>query len=435
MSKISSCAAARAQKTPQTGGLKMQSNNSRLWLKLAVASLALMAAGHHDGARAADDVIKIGVLTDMSGVAVDEMGPGSVLAATMAAEAMGGEVAGKKIEILVGDHQQKPDVGVSVVRRWIDEEGINAVVDVPNSSVALAINNIARDANIVFMPSSSQTMELTGAQCSPNTVRFTTDVYVTSHALPSALMQGGKNKKWFLIYADNNYGRSLVENATQAITDLGGEVVGTLPHPPGNTDFSSHVLQAQASGADVIGLATYSVDLTNFLKQAAEFGLLGSGDVQFAGFVLAITNVRALGLELAQGLYAASPFYWDYNDSTREFAKQFNPRHPTGISIQEFTGGVYGSTLHYLKAVDALGSAEDGRAVVEKMKEMPVDDPLHGKGTVRVDGSVVHDILLLQVKKPEESHGEWDLFNVVDVLPGEKAFGPLNPDCPLVAKQ
>jgi branched-chain amino acid transport system substrate-binding protein len=404
----------------------------QIWREIAIASLALAALSTPQFVSAQEDTIKIGVLTDMSGVAVDEMGPGSVLAATMAAEAFGGEIAGKKIEILVGDHQQKPDVGVSVVRRWIEEEGINAVVDVPNSSVALAINNIARDANIVFMPASSQTMELTGAQCSPNTVRFTTDVYVTSHALPSALMQGGKNKKWFLIHTDNNYGRSLVENASEAIEALGGEVVGTLPHPPGNTDFSSHVLQAQASGADVVGLATYSVDLTNFLKQAAEFGLLGGGNIQFAGFVLAITNVRALGLDLAQGLYAATPFYWDYNDSTRAFADEFNPRHPTGISIQEFTGGVYGSTLHYLKAVEALGSAEDGKAVVDKMKEMPVEDPLHGTGHVRVDGSVVHDILLLQVKKPDESNGEWDLFKVVDVLPGEKAFGPLNPECPLV---
>jgi branched-chain amino acid transport system substrate-binding protein len=191
------------------------------------------------------------------------------------------------------------------------------------------------------------------------------------------------------------------------------------------------VLQAQSSGADVVGLATYSVDLTNFLKQAAEFGLLG-GDIQFAGFVLAITNVRALGLDLAQGLYAATPFYWDFNDSTRGFAERFNPRHPNGISIQEFTGGVYGSTLHYLKAVEAVGSAEDGLAVVNKMKELPVEDPLHGKGHVRVDGSVVHDILLLQVKKPGESKGEWDLFKVADVLPGDKAFGPLNPECPLV---
>jgi branched-chain amino acid transport system substrate-binding protein len=399
-----------------------------------LALAAAVAVGLALGAPArAQDTIKIGVLTDMSGVAVDEMGPGSVLAATMAAEDMGGSINGKKIEILVGDHQQKPDVGVSVVRRWIDEEHVNAIVDVPNSSVALAINNIAREANIVFMPASSQTMALTGEQCSPNTVRFTTDVYVTSHALPSALMQGGKNKKWFLIHTDNNYGRSLVENATEAVQALGGTVVGTLPHPPGNTDFSSHVLQAQASGADVVGLATYSVDLTNFLKQAAEFGLLGGGEIQFAGFVLAITNVRALGLDLAKGLYAASPFYWDYNDSTRAFAKRFNPRHPTGISIQEFTGGVYGSTLHYLKAVKALGSAEDGLAVVNKMKEIPVDDPLHGKGVVRVDGSVVHDILLLQVKQPDESKAEWDFFKVSDVLPGENAFGPLNPACPLVA--
>ncbi len=394
---------------------------------------ALFAVGFSQIAAAqSDKVIKIGVLTDMSSVAVDEMGPGSVLAARIAAEDAGGTIAGMKIEILIGDHQQKPDVGVSVARRWIDEEGVDAIVDVPNSSIGLAVNKLARDANKVFMPSSSQTMQLTGPQCSPNTVRWTIDTFVTSHTLPRALITGGANKTWFFLHTDNTYGRDLTQNATKAVAELGGRVVGTVAHPVGIADFSSFVVQAKASNANVIGLATYSADLNNFLKQAGEFGLIKAGGPRLAGFVLSSNNVRAAGLNLTQGLFTATSFYWDLNDSTRGFANRFNPRHPRKIYVNEFTAGVYGSVFHYLKAVKALGSAKDGRAVVAKMKEMPTDDPLHGKGYIRVDGSVIHPIYLLQVKTPAESKGEWDYFKLIATLPGEQAFGPLDKSCFLV---
>jgi branched-chain amino acid transport system substrate-binding protein len=396
---------------------------------LTVFSLgAVLACGTAD---AADKTVKIGVLTDMSGVAVDDMGPGSVLAAQMAAEDAGGSVAGMKIEIVFADHLQKADVGATIVRRWFDQENVDAVADVPNSSVALAINQIARAGNKVLLPSSSQSLELTAAQCSPNTVRWTIDTWATSHSLPSALMKGGGGKTWFFAHTDNAYGRDLTRNATEAVTTLGGKVVGTVAHPPGITDFSSFVVQAGSSGAEVIGLANYSADLTNFLKQANEFGLLKGGQ-RIAAFVLDINNVRAVGLKLTQGLYTATPFYWDRNDDTRAFAARFVQRHPLHIYVNEFTAGVYASVSHYLKAVAVLGDKSDGRAVVAKMKAMPTDDKLFGKGRIREDGSVIHPIYLYQVKSSEESKGEWDYFKLVATLPGEEAFGPLNKACPLV---
>ena len=400
---------------------------SRTGLLTVYSLAALLACGTAD---AADKTVKIGVLTDMSGVAVDDMGPGSVLAAQMAAEDIGGSVAGMKIEIVFADHLQKPDVGATIVRRWFDQENVDAVADVPNSSVALAINQIARAGNKVLLPSSSQSLELTAAQCSPNTVRWTIDTWATSHSLPSALMKSG-GKTWFFAHTDNAYGRDLTRNATEAVTTLGGKVVGTVAHPPGITDFSSFVVQAGSSGAEVIGLANYSADLTNFLKQANEFGLLKGGQ-RIAAFVLDINNVRAVGLKLTQGLYTATPFYWDRNDDTRAFAARFVQRHPLHIYVNEFTAGVYASVSHYLKAVAALGDKSDGRAVVAKMKAMPTDDKLFGKGRIREDGSVIHPIYLYQVKSPEESKGEWDYFKLVATLPGEEAFGPLNKACPLV---
>jgi branched-chain amino acid transport system substrate-binding protein len=369
----------------------------------------------------------------MSGVAVDDMGPGSVLAAQIAAEDVGGSVAGMKIEIVFADHLQKPDVGATIVRRWFDQEGVDAVADVPNSSVALAINQIARDNNKVLLPSSSQSLELTGAQCSPNTVRWTIDTWATSHSLPSALTKGGAGKNWFFVHIDNAYGRDLTRNATEAVTTMGGKVVGTVAHSAGITDFSSFVVQAGSSGADVVGLANYSADLTNFLKQANEFGLMQSGK-RIAAFVLDINNVRAVGLRLTQGLYTANPFYWDRDADTRAFAARFVQRHPMHIYVNEFTAGVYASVLHYLKAVAALQEKTDGRAVVAKMKAMPTDDKLFGEGRIREDGSVIHPIYLYQVKSPEESKGEWDYFKLVTALPGEEAFGPMNQTCPLVPR-
>ncbi len=386
---------------------------------------ALLAAS---GAQA--QTLKIGVLTDLSSVAVDDMGPGSVLAAQMAAEDFGGTVAGMKIAIVSGDPQQKPDVGASVVRRWFDQENVDVVADVPNSAVTLAIQNIARNANKVLLPSGSQASDITGAQCSPNTVRWTIDVYATSHSLPAALMQGGGNKTWFFVHADVAYGHDLVRQAGEAIAAAGGKMLESVAHPIGIADFSSFIVRAKGSKAEVIGLANFSADLTNFLKQSAEFGVMRGGQ-KIAAFVLGVNNVRAVGLNLTQGLYTATPFYWDRDEAGRAFAARFAPRHPRKLYPNEWTAGVYASVTHYLKAVQALGSAKDGRAVVARMKEMPTDDPYFGKGRVRADGSVVHPIYLYQVKAPAESKGDWDLFKLITTLDGDTAFGPMNKACNL----
>ena len=399
------------------------------WIALASAALAVALAA--STADAQDKTLKIGVLTDMTSVSADIMGAGSVLAAQMAVEDAGGTVAGMKVEILSGDHQQKPDVAVAVARRWIDQSQVSAIVDIPNTSVALAVNQIARDANIVLMPSSSGGLALTGAQCSPNTVRWTQDVWAGATSIPRALMEGGKNKTWYWIRPDVAFGADTIKYAGEAIEKLGGKIVGSVAHPVGTTDFSSFVLQAKSSNADVIGVASFSDDLTNILKVAAEFGVT-RGNQRFASNILTINNVKAASLKLTQGLYTAGPFYWDLNDQTRAFAKRYNPRHPKKISVNEYTAGVYSTVRHYLKAVAAVGSATDGRAVVVKMKEIPVDDPLFGKGQVRADGSVTHPMYLFQVKAPEESKGEWDYYKLVTTLSPEQAFGPLDPACPLV---
>ena len=399
------------------------------FIALAGAMLALPVIASPAGAQ--EKTLKIGVLTDMTNVSADIMGAGSVLAAQMAVEDAGGTVGGMKVEILSGDHQQKPDVAVAVARRWIEQNQVDVIVDIPNTSVALAINQIARAANIVLMPSSSGGLALTGAQCSPNTVRWTQDVWAGASAIPKALMEGGKNKTWYWIRPDVAFGADTIKYAGEAIEKLGGKIVGTVAHPVGTTDFSSFVLQAKNSNADIIGVASFSDDLTNILKVAGEFGVT-RGNQRLASNILTINNVKAAGLNLTQGLYTAGPFYWDLNDQTRAFAQRFNPRHPKKIAVNEYTAGVYSTVRHYLKAVAALGNAKDGRAVVAKMKEIPVDDPLFGKGQVRVDGSVTHPMYLFQVKAPNKSKGEWDYYKLVTTLTPEQAFGPLDPACPLV---
>ena len=405
--------------------------SSRPIRKLLLGALTLPLALLAGSAQSQEKVIRIGVLTDMTNVSADIMGAGSVLAAQMAADDAGGAVAGLKIEIIGGDHQQKPDVAVAVARRWIEQNQVDAIVDIPNTSVALAINQIARDANIVFMPSSSGGLALTGVQCSPNTVRWTQDVWAGATSIPRALMEGGGNKTWYWIRPDVAFGADTVKMAGEAIERLGGKVIGTVAHPVGATDFSSFALQAKSSGANVVGVASFSDDLTNILKVAGEFGVMRGGQ-KIASNILTINNVRAAGLNLTQGLYTAGPFYWDLNDQTRAFANRFTPRHPKKIMVNEYTAGVYGTVRHYLKAVALVGGAKDGRAVVAKMKELPVDDPLFGKGQIRADGSVTHPMYLFQVKAPSESKGEWDYYKLVTTLSPEQAFGPLDPACPLV---
>jgi branched-chain amino acid transport system substrate-binding protein len=369
-------------------------------------------------------------MNDQSGVFADYQGPGSVLAAQMAIEDYGGKVAGRPIELLSADHQNKTDIGANIARKWFEADNVDAIFDVPNSAIAFVVSNFAREKNKAFVASGAGSDALTGAQCSPNTVQWTYDTYAYGHGLGSAIVkQGGKT--WFFITVDYAFGRDLEKQTADAVVANGGTVLGTVRHPIGAADFSSYLLQAQASKADVIGIANAGADTTNTLKQAAEFQL--GKDHKLVGVILGITGIPALGLAAAQGSYIMNPFYWDLNEATRAFSKRFAERLPSHNVPNDFQAGVYASVLHYLKAVDKLGDASDGRAVVAAMKALPTDDPLFGKGYIRADGRKIHPMYLMQVKAPAESTSKWDVAKVVATVPGEAAFRPLKEgNCPLV---
>ena len=376
--------------------------------------------------------LRIGVMNDMSSVYADFQGPGSVVAAQLAVEDFAKQTK-RKIEILSADHQNKPDVGAAIARRWLDVEGVDMIIDLPNSSVALAVADLIREKNKVVIGSGAGTALLTGAKCSPNTVHWTYDTWAMGHGLArGVLAQGGKT--WFFITADYAFGQDLEKQATDEVLASGGKVVGSVRHPIGTNDFSSFLLQAQASGAEVIALANAGGDTVNSIKQAAEYKI---GEKQkVVALIFDLQSVPALGLPTAQGLTAINAFYWDTNDETRAWARRFQERHPKKMMPNHMHAGVYAGTLHYLKAVESVGSPTDGRAVVAAMKAMPTDDPLFGHGTIRADGRKVHPMLLLQVKSPNESKSEWDVFKTVATIEADKAFRPLKDgDCPLVAKQ
>ena len=390
-------------------------------------STAVMLSGV---AFAAGDTIRIGVLNDQSGPYADFQGIGSVLAAQMAVEDYGGKAAGRKVEVLSADHQNKTDVGATIARQWIDTGGVDMIADLPNSAVALAVSNIVRDKNKVLIGSGAGTSELTGKQCSPNTVHWTYDTWALGHSLAHAVVQRG-GKSWFFITADYAFGHDLERQASEQVAKDGGKVLGAVRHPINVPDFSSYLLQAQSSGAQVVGLANAGADETNAIKQAAEFGLTPQQTI--VGLVFDLNNVPSIGLPAAQGLLTVNAWYWDINDSSRAWAKRFEERHPKHDMPNQHQAGVYSGTLHYLKAVDKLGSAEDGKAVVAAMKAIPIDDSLFGRGQVREDGRAVHAMYLLQVKAPAQSKGKWDVFNVLATIPGEEAFRPLaEGGCPLV---
>jgi len=365
--------------------------------------------------------VRIGVLSDMSSVYSDFQGPGSVVAAQMAAEdyMKSGKI---KVEIVQSDHQNKPDIGSSVARQWIDTQGVDAIVDLPNSSVALAVSQVVRDKNKVMIGSGAGSSALTGAQCSPNTIHWTYDTYAYGHALGRAVVEQG-GKTWFFITADYAFGHDLEKQASEEVVARGGKVIGAVRHPVGAQDFSSFLLQAQASGAGVIAFANAGGDLTNSLKQAAEFGL--SPKQRLVGLIFGVTNIPALGLEASQGLVSVAPFYWDTNDGTREFAKRFQARDAKKAMPNDMHAGVYASLLHYLKAVEQVGAATDGRGIVAAMKAMPTEDPLFGRGTIRADGRKMHPMYLLQVKQPSESKGPWDYMKVLATIAPENAFRSL----------
>ncbi|HKW39105.1 MAG TPA: ABC transporter substrate-binding protein [Burkholderiales bacterium] len=384
------------------------------------------------GLAQAQEPVRIGVLNDQSSVYADFQGKGSVLAAEMAVEDYGGRAAGRKVEVLSADHQNKPDVGSAIARKWLDQDGVDLIVDLPNSAVALAVNEVVRQKNRVMIGSGAGTSELTGSKCSPNTVHWTYDTWAYGHSLAKAVVQRG-GKTWFFITADYAFGHDLERQATDQLVRDGGKVVGGVRAPLGTPDFSSFLLQAQSSGAQVVALAVAGGDTTNSLKQASEFGLTAKQSM--VSLIFTLNNVPALGLKASQGVLTVNPFYWDMNPGTRAFSLRFRKRAHNGAMPNDMQAGVYSAVLHFLKAVDKVGGATDGRAVVAAMKAMPTDDPLFGKGRIREDGRKLHPMYLLQVKSPGESKGDWDYYKVVSTIPAEQAFRPMSEgNCPLVAR-
>jgi branched-chain amino acid transport system substrate-binding protein len=384
------------------------------------------------GAAAAQTTVKIGVLSDMSGVYADIGGPGSVEAAEMAVDDFDPAKHGMKVEIISADHQNKPDVGSGIARQWYDVDHVDAIADVPNSGVALAVSGVTREKNKVFLISGAADSDLTDKSCSPNTVHWTYDTWALAHGTGSAIVKNG-GKTWFFITADYAFGHALERDTTAVVKAAGGQVLGSARVPLDTADFSSYLVQAQASKAQVIGLANAGGDTINSVKQAAEFGIVKGGQ-RLAGLLVFLSDVHALGLQAAQGLTLTTAFYWDLNDQTRTFAKRFAARnggkYPTMVQA-----GVYSSVLHYLQAVEKVGSPEDGAKVVEAMKATQYDDPLFGPTQIRVDGRAMHAMYLVEVKKPSESKGPYDYFKVLTKIPANEAFRPLSEEkgmCSLV---
>jgi branched-chain amino acid transport system substrate-binding protein len=399
-------------------------------LACTLAAAVALAAGPAQ-AQISDGVIKIGVLNDQSGTYADLAGPGSVVAAKMAVEDFGAAAKGMKVEILSADHQNKPDVGSNIARQWYDVDKVDLILDVPTSSVVLAVNQIAREKNKALIVSTGATSDLTGKACSPNAIHWTYDTWALANGTGSAIVKTGGDT-WFFLTADYAFGHALERDTEAVVLKNGGKVLGKVRHPFPSADFSSFLLQAQASKAKIIGLANAGADTTNAIKQGAEFGIVKGGQ-QFAGLLVFLTDVHSLGLEKANGLVLTEAFYWDLNDKTRAWSKRFAERHK-GAMPTMVQAGVYSATLHYLKAIEALKS-DDGPKVIAKMKEMPTDDPLFGKGTVRVDGRKIHPMYLFEVKKPAESKGGWDYYKLRATIPADQAFRPLDQgECPLVKK-
>jgi branched-chain amino acid transport system substrate-binding protein len=375
--------------------------------------------------------IKIGVLNDQSGLYADIAGTASVWMARKAVEDFGAAAKGMKVEIIGGDHQNKPDIGLSIARQWFDVDKVDAIADVPTSSVALAINELTRDKNKAFLAVGPATSDLTGKACSPNTVHWIYDTWALANGTGNAIVKRGGDT-WFFLTADYAFGYALERDTEAVVVKSGGKVLGKVRHPFPGTDFSSFLLQAKASKAKIIGLANAGGDTINSIKQASEFGTVEGGQ-KLAGLLIFINDIHALGLKTAQGLIFTDPWYWDQNDTNRAFAREYFAalgRMP-GYTVV----GVYSAVIHYLRAVEALGSHADGKAVIAKMKELPTEDRLMGKGYVRVDGRKIHPMYLFEVKTPEESKTPWDYYKQLAIIPAEEAWRPLDQsECPLVKK-
>ncbi|MBR0706054.1 ABC transporter substrate-binding protein [Bradyrhizobium liaoningense] len=398
---------------------------------LLTTALTFAAAGV---ASAQDKTVKIGALSDQSGLYADLGGPGSTLAAQMAVEDSGLVAKGWKIDIISGDHQNKPDIGTAIARQWFDVDKVDVIVDVPNSGVALAVNNVIKEKNGVYINSGAATSDLTNAQCSPNTVHWTYDTYMLAHTTGQALVKAGGDS-WFFLTADYAFGAALERDTTAVVTANGGKIVGGVKHPLNTPDFSSFLLQAQASKAKIIGLANAGGDTTNTIKQAAEFGIVKGGQ-KLAALLLFLTDVKAIGLETAQGLNFTETFYWDMDDKTRAFSKRFSAKMKNSAPPTMVQAGVYAGVRHYLKALEALGgNPHDGVKIVEKMKSMPTEDDLFGKGEIQPNGRTIHNAYLFEVKKPSESKGPWDFYKLVGTVSGDQAFTPLSESkCALLKK-
>jgi branched-chain amino acid transport system substrate-binding protein len=396
-----------------------------------VARLALAAAAALFGTAAEAQVnVKIGVMNDMSSLYADISGPGAVTAAKLAVEDFNPAAHGMKVDIVSADHQNKPDVGSNIARQWFDVDGVDVIVDVPTSSVALAVSDVTREKNKVFLVSGAASSDLTGPKCSPNTIHWTYDTWMLAHGTGTALVKTGGDT-WYFLTADYAFGHALERDTTSVVQAAGGKVLGAVKHPLNTQDFSSFLLQAQSSKAKVIGLANAGGDTINAIKQGAEFGITAGGQ-QFAGLLVFVTDVNSLGLKTAQGLVLTETWYWDMNDANRAWTKRWQAAHP-GKFPSMVVAGVYSEVLHYLKAIAATKSAADGKVVVAQMKALPTEDSLFGKGYIRPDGRKIHPAYLFQVKKPEESKYAGDVYNVRATIPAEEAFRPMKDDnCPMV---
>jgi branched-chain amino acid transport system substrate-binding protein len=395
---------------------------------LAVAALgaALASAPAH-----AQINVKIGVLTDMSSLYSDLGGPGSVAAAKMAIADFTAKNPDVKVELISGDHLNKPDVGSSLANQWYDVDKVDMIIDTPNSGVALAVSQVASQKNKIFIVSGAAASDLTGPKCNANTIHWTYDTWMLANGTGKAMVKSGGDT-WFFLTSDYAFGYALERDTSAAVEAAGGKVIGKVRHPINNNDFSSFLLQAQASKAKVIGLANAGGDTINSIKQASEFGIVKGGQ-SLAGLLVFASDVAALGLPTAQGLTLTETWYWDANDANREWTKRWQQERQGKIPTM-IHAGVYAGITHYLKAVVALKSAADGKAVVAKMKEMPTDDPLFGKGTIRADGRKIHDAYLFEVKKPEESKYPGDFYKLRATIPAAEAFRPLKEGaCPLVS--
>ena len=411
---------------PETQG----ANFLKRILRLAplLAPLVAILAAAPANAEIPDHTLKVGVLNDQSGPFADQSGKGSVVAAQLAADDFMKDNPELKAEIVYGDHQNKPDIGSTIVRQWIDRDGVDAVADAVNSGVGLAVNQIMAEKNRTFMATNVGTSDLTGKFCKPTTVQWTMDTWAMGNAAARALTQIGAKDFYFIAF-DYALGAALERDTTEALKKLGGKVDGSIKHPLGTTDFSSYLLQAQSSGADVIAFADTGTDLINGVKQAAEFGI--TPKQKLTGLFTQISDVHAIGLPGAQGLLLSEAFYWDRDDASREFSKRFTAKMPGRVPTSN-QAGVYSSVLAYLNAAKKADSV-DGDKVVAAMRSAPIQDKLFGTVTVRVDGRAIHPMYEFKVKSPSESKSEWDLYDTVTTIPADQAFRPLDQGgCPLV---